>query len=319
MESTQSDLRVLMEELARASREYFAIASKETKPREPSFISEYELQPNYYWSQLSEVTKNISRELVDRTIRYSNQLATLAKSAPLTGSEDISDLREATKSMRAALRLRHYRFQDLEVIHDEDRVLGIRPPTQSHDACLSPTQAQSEFDQCLFVQREILKLVESSDTLFIPPTTIESQPTKYRPNTAFVMMQIDQDDPTLEDVLDAVKHVFRDFGISAVRADEIEHDGQITDRVLNELRTSEFLFADLTGARPNVYYEVGFAHALNRRVILYRRSGTGLHFDLAGYNCPEYAGIKDLKAQLSKRLEAVIGKPSSGPNTAPSI
>ncbi len=98
------------------------------------------------------------------------------------------------------------------------------------------------------------------------------------------------------------------LAVYAVRADDIEHDGLITERVLNEIRISEFLFADLTGARPNVYYEIGFAHALGKKVILFRKSGTGIHFDLAGYNCPEYKNLRDLKDKLTKRLVSVTNK-----------
>ncbi len=122
------------------------------------------------------------------------------------------------------------------------------------------------------------------------------------------MMWMDPTKPELVDVADAVKAVFQRFSVSAVRADDIEHEGQITQQVLNELRTSEFLFADLTGARPNVYYEVGYAHALGRRVILYRQAGTGIHFDLAGYNCPEYVNIRDLREKLTRRLESLTNR-----------
>ena len=119
---------------------------------------------------------------------------------------------------------------------------------------------------------------------------------------------MDPSQPELEDIRDAVVEAFRSFGVAAVRADDIEHEGVITERVITEIQTSEFLFADLSGARPNVYYEVGYAHALGKRVILFRKKGTGMHFDLAGYNCPEYENIRDLKTKLTKRLESLTNR-----------
>lgn len=121
-------------------------------------------------------------------------------------------------------------------------------------------------------------------------------------------MAIDRTKPELEDVYNAIKDVCQEFGIRAYRADEIEHQDRITDRVLSEISVAEFLIADLSYERPNVYYEIGYAHALKKKPILYRKSGTRLHFDLSVHNVPEYKNVTKLRDLLRGRLEAILGR-----------
>jgi len=125
------------------------------------------------------------------------------------------------------------------------------------------------------------------------------------PGTAFIIMRMDKDYFQGKEICRTIKEVCKKFGITAVRADDVEHSDKITDLILERIKSSEYLIADLSGERPNVYYEVGYAHAINRKPILYRAVRTKLHFDLSVHNVPEYESIEDLKRQLTNRFSAI--------------
>ncbi len=134
---------------------------------------------------------------------------------------------------------------------------------------------------------------------------------------AFIVMSMNASDPTLTDVCNTIKAACADFGVKAFRVDDIEHQDKITDKILTSIQETDLIIADLTGERPNVYYEVGYAHAVGKRPILYRRKGTTLHFDLYVHNVPEYENMTELSAKLRKRLEAILGRSPVGNLSSP--
>ena len=216
---------------------------------------------------------------------------------------DMQELRHNTRQMLANVYFREYHHTGVYVHHDEGTVLGVDPPTHE-EIPLQDTSAPRRFDQAA------VKTLDLTDLLLPTDAADLAQPgtANYRPNTAFIMMAIDDSKPELEDIRTGIKDVFKEFGIEAITANEIEHEEAITDRILAEIDTSEFLIADLTHERPNVYYETGHAHARNKRVILVRKKGTKAHFDVAHRNCPEYENATGLKKLLRRRLEAITNK-----------
>lgn len=162
-------------------------------------------------------------------------------------------------------------------------------------------------DEAREAMTEALRIVRTAQVEASAPIGTTNQST-HVPNTAFIIMWMDPSQPALDDVHLIVKETFAEFGVAAMRADDLEHQEKITDVVLDHIARAEFLFADLSGARPNVYYEIGYAHALGKRPILYRQEGTPLHFDLSVHNVPEYRGISDLRQKLRERLAAVTGR-----------
>jgi tetratricopeptide (TPR) repeat protein len=71
-------------------------------------------------------------------------------------------------------------------------------------------------------------------------------------------------------------------GLEPIRADEEQVGGTIHKPMYERLMLCEFAIADVTGANPNVYYELGIRHAIRPRstVILFAE-GTSLPFDIA--------------------------------------
>jgi hypothetical protein len=71
---------------------------------------------------------------------------------------------------------------------------------------------------------------------------------------------------------------------------------------------SPYTIANLTCERPNVYYEIGFAHGLQRSPILFRKTGAQLHFDLSVRKAPAYKNQTELAQMLRRRLSAIVGQ-----------
>lgn len=124
--------------------------------------------------------------------------------------------------------------------------------------------------------------------------------------TCFVIMSF-SGSPALSDHYEfAVKPIVEELGFQCVRADELEHNGKIVDVVIDAIRDSLFVIADLTEQRPNCYYELGWAHALGKAVIHLINKQEPIHFDVQDYNFIIYERIDELKERLRDRVTTTV-------------
>jgi hypothetical protein len=99
------------------------------------------------------------------------------------------------------------------------------------------------------------------------------------------------------------------LGLVLKRSDDVVGARPILEDITQLIYDAEFIICDLTHERPNVYYELGFAHAAGNQpldILLIAREGTQLHFDIAGYRVRYYRNGSDLRSIVKRDLDAMI-------------
>jgi len=76
----------------------------------------------------------------------------------------------------------------------------------------------------------------------------------------------------------------------------------ILEKIFDSIKRADVVVAEVSTPNANVYYEVGFAHALGKPVILLTRDVSKAPFDLRNHKHIVYANIVDLRKQLARML-----------------
>lgn len=109
---------------------------------------------------------------------------------------------------------------------------------------------------------------------------------------------------------DHIKLVVEGESLACVRADEIVGTQQITRDIWEHIHRARFLIADLTGKNANVFYELGLAHAIGKKVILLTQTMDDVPFDLRAVRCLIYAytppGMKNLEQRLRRTIRELM-------------
>ncbi|MBV2180852.1 MAG: hypothetical protein KUL86_06400 [Castellaniella sp.] len=156
--------------------------------------------------------------------------------------------------------------------------------------------------------REIVGKTQAEGTTKALSSLIQKalQPSKAQ---LFVIMKFG--DALLDSAYEgAYKAIATKFGLECLRIDEVEDSGKISEQILEGIAESRYVLCDLTGARPNCYYETGFAHALGKEIILIANSSEEIHFDLSGHRFIRWSTEEELRKKLSQRLDALESKRS---------
>jgi len=136
--------------------------------------------------------------------------------------------------------------------------------------------------------------------------------TSEKPHQAFVAMWYDES-------MKAAYHkgfelAIQDAGYDPVQLAFVEHNDDIDDRIVAEIRRSRFVVADFTGGRGGVYFEAGFALGVGKAVIFTCRRDwfdrNGVHFDTEHRNHILWRDPAELREKLRARIEATVPRVS---------
>lgn len=94
--------------------------------------------------------------------------------------------------------------------------------------------------------------------------------------------------------------------------DSTEELPSIPDRILDSIRDSLFVICDTTGNSPNCYFELGYALAHQKHIILIHRRGTEPpRFDIRGKPIFFYSGVLELEKKLEELIKYHYGERQS--------
>jgi nucleoside 2-deoxyribosyltransferase len=139
----------------------------------------------------------------------------------------------------------------------------------------------------------------------------------------FAAMALDH--PETDALFRHVEVTLKPIGIDVFRVDRIEHNDDIDDRIISEIEKADFVLADLTYARPSVYFEAGYAQ--RGGPVIYTARGDHfqakvgdpngnlrIHFDLqmkniiAWNNPGDAAFLKHLRSRALKVIAPLIAQ-----------
>jgi hypothetical protein len=129
---------------------------------------------------------------------------------------------------------------------------------------------------------------------------------------AFVIMPFAEPFDTL--YREVIKPEADELDFEVVRVDEIHGPGIILDDIRRQIEGAHVVIAEISQPNPNVFYELGYAHALGKPAVLLvrRQQGRDMPFDIRGYRAIFYddtiGGKRAVQTALREHLRAILNE-----------
>ncbi len=135
--------------------------------------------------------------------------------------------------------------------------------------------------------------------------TVVSMAVKAQPKLVLIIMSY-SDTPDLKAAKRSYKMVCKEYGYEGLRIDELKNVSRILPVIRSQIAVAAFTIVDISEETANVYYELGYAEALQKPLIVTAKYGTKPPpFDITDIPIIFWKNQKELRVQLRKRIEEI--------------
>jgi nucleoside 2-deoxyribosyltransferase len=154
------------------------------------------------------------------------------------------------------------------------------------------------------IKESPIEFIISSDSDFI----LSDFKVKKTSPKLFIVMQFSKEYNELYE--EVIKPVSEKFGYECLRADEYYTSTPIISDIISSIQEATAIIAEITPDNPNVFYEIGYSHAIKKpTILLCDKKREKLPFDVSSFRTLFYentiAGKKKVEESLTKYLENI--------------
>lgn len=99
------------------------------------------------------------------------------------------------------------------------------------------------------------------------------------------------------------KDVCKNMSLTLLRGDEIETTGDILSQTIRYIVKASLIIANIDGKNPNVFYELGIAHTLGKKVMLISKRDSDSPFDIRQNRTLFFSNDSELKVLLPESIK----------------
>lgn len=191
----------------------------------------------------------------------------------------------------------------IKEVSEKDSTVCIIYTSGYHDSDLYANAMNAGADWVLWKPFMPIELEALLNRAF--KSSVQKKDVKPSKSCIFVLMPFQKEFDQIYQL--GIKEPLNNKGFNCERADEVQFVGGIIEQIIRRIKKAQFIVADMTGKNPNVFYEVGYAHAIGKKVILLTQREEDIPFDFIGYSHIVYGGnIIDLRKKLLIKVDALL-------------